>query len=135
MHTIYDVEGNRNRQDAQRLSDQQATIIARLIAREVVLHNALSAAVERIVNQFGVGYDATDIDMWEAARGDGSPQADALVVVLGLMDRWQETAFKSDWESVDEDLFAAWDAYRAITPDDDPARGPHVEPRGPGGDG
>lgn len=155
MHTIYDMgDGKRSTQDAQRMSEQQVTI-ERLIAREVVLRNVLTAAVERIVNQLSVGYDATDIDMWEAALINPSPQADAVRVVLETSIALQvahdeyikqlETAtdlpnaeidkVSEEMDKSDAEWTSAVDAYLAVTRGDDPARGPHVEPRGPGGDG
>lgn len=50
--------------------------------REATLRQALEEAKDKVVDSFGVAYDAEDIDRWEAALLNPSPIAEAVGAVI-----------------------------------------------------
>lgn len=106
---------------AYRMSER----VTELTTQNVMLRGALTEAKEKVVDSFGVGYDAEDIDRWETILANPSPLAEAMRAVVSAavadheaLNKWYHGAsgkkIDEEQRKANADLSKAVDAYRAL---------------------
>lgn len=129
-------------QYTQRISDQQVEIESLKAAneaaavREAELRGALTEAMEKVVDNFGVAYDAIDIDRWESILANPSPLAkavrenigkDAIREFIAKVERRAERKMEIT-HKLEGAHYAAMKELEREMVTDDPARGPIQHP-------